>query len=323
MSNRTAITIGNFDGVHRGHSALVRAARQAVGDGRVVAMVFDPHPSVILRPEAVPARLSTLEQRTRWLIEAGADLVVGLRPTAAFLDQTPEQFVTQLGKGDHEFVPDFIVEGSDFRFGKGRIGTVQTLREMEHKFGFKTIVVPPVEAVLSDQSVVQVSSSMVRRLSERGRVRDAGFLLGRPYELNGTVVRGDQRGRTLAMPTINLGPTDMLLPADGIYAGRANGPQGEGYPAAISIGTKPTFGENPRTCEAHLIGYTGPLDDYGWTTRIEFHDWQRDQVVFADVESLVEQLKRDVERVGRAVGAEWSGNWDAHRAQTSTMTSHS
>jgi riboflavin kinase / FMN adenylyltransferase len=279
MPGPTAVTIGNFDGVHLGHAALIRAARAAAGvGGKVVALAFDPHPLAILRPQQVPARLSTIEQRVKWLHDAGADEVVPMKPTAEFLRQTAGEFISFLVQ---RFAPSFVVEGEDFRFGRGREGTIETLKTQQSQpgnQGFRTVVVEPVEAALADQSVVRVSSSLVRWLLAQSRVMD------------------EQRGRELGVPTANLAPAENLLPADGIYAGLANAPDGRIYPAAISIGTKPTFGEHPRLCEAHLIGYDGPLNDYGWPITVQFHHWLRDQLTYRSVEPLLEQLQRDIAR---------------------------
>lgn len=303
MSPSTAITIGNFDGVHLGHAALVRSAREAVGaSGRVLAIAFDPHPMTVLRPGTVPALLSTFEQRTSWLKAIGADEVQPLIPTDELLGQSPREFVRSMME---RFGAQFVVEGEDFRFGHRRAGSVATLRELEGQFGHRTIIVPPVEVALADQSIVRVSSSLIRWLLERGRVRDAALLLGRPFELRGKVVQGDQRGRTIGFPTVNLAHSDLLLPADGIYCGRAyftrrdhaalSTPNVEcSFPAAISVGTKPTFGTHPRTCEAHLIGFEGFADEYGWPIRLQFHDWLRDQLKYPGTEPLIAQLHRDV-----------------------------
>jgi riboflavin kinase/FMN adenylyltransferase len=295
MTGPTALSIGNFDGVHRGHVALVEAARRAVGDaGRVVVLSFDPHPAALLRPESPVPRLSDIDRRRRWLEEAGADEVRVLVPSSSFLGQTAEQFIA--GVVD-EHRPAVIVEGPDFRFGRARAGTVETIRELGSQMGFEAIVIDPVEVDLADQHLVRVSSSHVRWLLTRGRVRDAATLLGRPYELAGRVVPGDQRGRDLGVPTANLLQDETqacVLPADGIYAGWANDPDGRRHPAAISIGTKPTFGANPRVCEAHLIGYEGPLDTYDWPIAIELTEWLRDQLRYEGVEPLVDQLRRDI-----------------------------
>ena len=294
MSGLRAITIGNFDGVHVGHVRLINEARGAAGpDGHVTALAFDPHPMTVLRPGATTQRLSTFDQRRQWLIEAGADEVVQLRPTTELLSLEPADFLAWVAD---EYRPDLIVEGDDFRFGRARAGSPQTLKEHESTHGYRTIIISAVQATLSDHSIVRASSSMLRWLLVNGRVRDAAILLDRPYEIRAAVVRGDGRGRDLGVPTANLDHGDCLLPADGIYCGAAIGPDGQRYAAAISVGTKPTFGANPRVCEVHLIDFAGPSDEYGWTIELQFHDWLRDQLAFEQVDLLTEQLQRDIQR---------------------------
>jgi riboflavin kinase/FMN adenylyltransferase len=296
-----AVVIGALDGVHLGHAGLVKAARAAAGTaGTVTAITFDPHPLTVLRPGSAPARLSTFGQRRHWLRAAGADEVEALEPTPALLAQEPRQFVEWLVA---RYAPQFIVEGRDFRFGRGRVGSIETLRELEGAFGYRTVVVDDVYAPLADHSRARVTSTLVRWMLERGRVRDAALLLGHPYVVCGDVARGEGRGgRELGVPTANLGPGSQLLPADGIYAGRATGPGGERYAAAVSIGTKPTFGPHPRVCEAHLIGFAPRADEYGWTLKVEFHDWLRDQAAFASAGLLVEQIRRDIAAAREAIG---------------------
>lgn len=294
MPLRTAVVIGNLDGVHLGHAALVAAARREAGPaGRVVVISFEPHPLTALRPDHAPSRLTTFNQRQQWLFQAGASDVVRLEPVPAVLGLSAEGFLEWLVR---DFQPAAIVEGSDFHFGRGREGTIDTLRHYESRFGYRTVIVDPVKAALGDQSLVRVSSSMIRWLLDRGRVQDAWALLGRPYELECPVISGDRRGRTIGFPTANLDHGDRQLPADAIYAGVATLPDGRRFPAAVSVGTKPTFGRSPRTCEAYLIGYSGPVEDYGWTIRLEFLAWLRDQLAYASVEPLLDQLRRDVDR---------------------------
>ncbi len=331
MPEPRAITIGAFDGVHLGHAALLAAARSAAGPrGRVVAITFEPHPLRVLAPARAPARLSSVDQRRRWLTEAGADDVVVLEPTRDLLSQSPQAFLERLAA---EHRPDFIVEGSDFRFGRDRAGSVETLRSLGGALRFRAIVPADVHSALTNGTTVRVTSSIIRWLIGHGRVRDAARLLGRPYELVGTVVRGEGRGASeLGTATANLDHGDHLLPADGIYSGTAVLSDGTSFPAAISVGTKPTFGAHPRVCEAHLLRYHGKHGQdghgtrsegsararthfarqdasqsdknrsYGWTMGLQFGDWLRDQVAFSSADLLIEQIRRDVRRVEDEAG---------------------
>ena len=313
----SVITIGNFDGVHAGHAALVARAREVARAGReprrVVALTFDPHPLTSLRPEEAPPRLTTFDRKARLLQALGADRVVRLRPDERTLNEPPESFASGLTA---RFGPVAIVEGDDFRFGRDRTGDMDMLRALGRRLGFDVHVVAPVEVVLSDQTTVRASSTLARWLIEHGRIRDAALVLGRAYALDGEVVRGDRRGRTIGFPTANM-RTTCLAPADGVYAGRALLPDGSVRPAAISVGSKPTFGEGrERAVEAYLLPDKGlqpkrnrrpslpGLPEYGWGLTLEFVGWVRDQVRFESVGALVEQMQRDCERVREIVSAE-------------------
>ncbi len=288
-----AITIGNFDGAHLGHAALIRRARELAP--RVIALAFDPHPMTRLRPESAPPRLSSFERRAELLREFGADEVVRLEPTDAFLAQEPEAFISTLIEDRH---PSVLVEGTDFHFGRARAGNVHVLADLGRKLGFDVEVVEPVEADLSDQSLVTCSSTIVRWLVERGRIGDAARVLGRPYELTGIVVRGDQRGRQIGFPTANL-ETQCLLPGDGVYAGSAHLPTGQAIPAAIHVGPRATFDDAARVVEAHIIDWAGPGDgapEYGWPCRLSISHFLRDQARFEGIGPLVAQIERDVQR---------------------------
>ena len=207
MLPSTAVTIGAFDGVHLGHAALVAAARDAVGDrGRVVALCFEPHPMAVLRPDAAPARLSTFRQRSRWLRDAGADEVIPLEPSDSLLGKSPRSFLEWVVA---EYACTEIVEGPDFRFGRDRAGSIETLRELAPTLGYRAIEVDAVHGTLTDGSVVKISSSIVRWLVNAGRGRDAARLLGPPYGGGGPVGRGtggcvmrgsDERGRSGSEP---------------------------------------------------------------------------------------------------------------------------
>jgi len=307
VTTPTVISIGTFDGVHTGHAALIRCARHfagsergAGGPGRVVAMAFDPHPASVLRPGHAPGRLTTFEERSRLLRGAGADDVVRLEPSPELLSLTPEQFIDRVVRDHH---PIAFVEGPDFHFGKGRAGNVRALDEIARKRGATVEIVPPVEATLVDQTVVTASSTMTRWLIERGRVADAARILGRPYDLTGVVVKGDQRGRQIGFPTANL-DTPLLLPADAVYAGVASLPDGRTYPAAIHVGPRATFNDVRRTVEAYIMDWDGPVaegsPEYGWPLRLSLISWLRDQARFESVSALVEQIERDVRRAREA-----------------------
>lgn len=300
---RTVATIGVFDGVHVGHAAILARARSIAdaggGGGRVAALAFDPHPLATLAPERAPTRLTTFKRRVGLLREAGADDVQRLAPTPALLSLSPQIFVERLVK---EQRPAAIVEGADFRFGKGRAGDAEALRTIGARLGVAVEIVEPVEIDLDDQTVARASSTLIRWLLSAGRVRDARRALGRLYELEGVVVEGDKRGRTLGFPTANIQP-EALVPADGVYAGLATDAQARWRLAAISVGTKPTFSGDARAVEAHLLDWDGPLDSYGWRTRVRFAAHLRDQARYASVDALTAQIERDCTRV-RAVAAQ-------------------
>ncbi|MBX3362522.1 MAG: hypothetical protein KF912_05005 [Phycisphaeraceae bacterium] len=305
MAARSVLTIGTFDGVHMGHRALIeRAGEIARGAGaRVVALAFDPHPMTRLRPASAPARLTTFGWREALLREAGADEVVRLNPFDGLLELTPEAFVSQIVS---RYAPIAIVEGDDFRFGKGRTGDVDVLRRLGEQSGFETVVVAPVEVVLGDASIARASSTGVRRLLLSGRASDAARVLGRPYRLMGKVVRGDRRGRTIGYPTANL-DSELMLPADGVYAARAQLADGRVFGAALSVGTKPTFTDAPsRACEAFFLDAPRAtqgdpriegLDEYGWALSLDIVGWVREQVRFHGLEPLLGQMARDCDRI--------------------------
>ncbi len=321
-AQRSVLSIGSFDGVHRGHAALIRRARELAVAGppetRVVALVFDPHPLTVINPESAPARVTLFDDRRRWLLEAGADEVVRLQPAPELLSLSPEAFIDRKVS---EFAPIAIVEGADFRFGRGRAGDVALLGELGLRKGFRAEVLEPVTVTLDDHSLVAASSTLCRWLLRHGRVRDAATVLGRPHRLIGVVAQGDRRGRTIGFPTANV-ISELLLPADGVYAARAVLPSGASVPAAVNIGERPTFAGAARTVEAHLLldpadnpasPACGPLpgvpwapvpglSEYGWTIELELIGWLRDQVRFAGIGALVEQLRRDCARVRELVG---------------------
>ena len=224
MSEPTVITIGNFDGVHRGHQALLRRARHlAHARGcRVVALTFDPHPIRTLRPGHEPAKLSRLHERIAYLRAAGADRVEAFKPSRDILDLPPEPFLKIILD---TYSPIAVVEGEDFHFGRNREGDMHVLAQLGRRMGFTAVVEPKVAVSLSDRTIAPVSSTLVRWLVSQGRVVDASLALGRPFELHGEIVLGDRVGRTLGVPTANLSNLDIeghVIPSHGVYAGFAD-----------------------------------------------------------------------------------------------------
>lgn len=291
------MTIGNFDGVHLGHQAIVARCCELAREksATVKVLTFDPHPASVLRPGQEPSRLITAARKRELLLQAGADEVVILEPTPAMLSLEPHDFVAQLVADHH---PIALVEGIDFRFGRSRAGDVNSLKVLGDEFGFATHIVPDVQVALSDHLLAPVSSSLIRMLLANGRVVDAALALGKAFELAGSVVQGDQRGRLLNIPTANLDAAAIIgraLPGDGVYAGAVELGDGSEHPAAISIGIKPTFAGRLRTIEAHLLDYTGNL--YGQSITLRFHRWLREQQPFPSLEALKAQLHRDVAQV--------------------------
>ena len=305
MTAPSIITIGNFDGVHRGHQAIIESARQLAEakQARVLALTFDPMPIAVLRPGEGPPHLGTIDQRIAALKHAGADDVLVINPTKEVLSQEAPRFIT--GLIEHHNAVGFV-EGEDFRFGSKRSGNMKMLAELGSEQGFAVKALPRVEVPLSDHSVAPISSSLVRWLVGRGRVEDASACLGRPFELAGTIVKGDQRGRTIGVPTANLDPDSwkgLITPMDGVYAGSVTlgsekSEDNTSYPAAISVGVKPTFDQDQLNIEAHLIDFTTEHPDalYGSHATFRFARWVRDQYPFPGVEALTEQLKRDIEQ---------------------------
>jgi riboflavin kinase/FMN adenylyltransferase len=289
-----AVAVGNFDGVHQGHAALMMALRreaQAVR-GPAVALTFDPRPLELLRPSQVHPPLTTHAERARLLQQLGADHVVVVHIDRELLSLRADAFFAQVIQ--ERFAARGVVEGVNFGFGRNREGNVGRLAELCRAAGIGLVVAPPVRV---DGAVV--SSSRVRAALLAGDVAAATQLLGRLYRLQGTVGVGQRRGRTLGFPTANLDHIETLVPADGVYAVVAH-VQGTPWPAAANIGPNPTFGETARKVEVHLIDFEGDL--YDKPLAIDFVQRLRDTRPFAGVEDLKAQLQQDVEQARRATG---------------------
>ncbi len=285
------VTIGNFDGVHCGHRELLERTRELAGrlGGPAVAVTFDPHPAAVLRPNEPIRPLTWTDFKFRLLAETNIDAVVVLPADAALLGRSAEEFFQEILL-DRLRVKG-IVEGADFRFGRGREGDLETLRTLAAPHG---IVVEGVPAVEIDGK--PVSSSRIRQLIGKGEVARAGRLLGRPFRTCGLVVHGAARGRTLGYPTANLQRVKTILPDEGIYAGTA-WVDGRRWPAAISLGGNPTFDEYSVKFEVFIVDFQGDLYDR-WL-EVEFLERLRGVEKHDSVESLLTQMRRDVEATSR------------------------
>ncbi len=298
-SRPSVVTLGNFDGVHRGHQAVLRTVAQRARQAqlRSVAVTFDPHPVAVLHPERAPAQITGPDYRTDLIEQCGLDATLTLPFTREFAQLTPEAFVQQvLLDGLNAAV---VVVGADTRFGIRNSGDVQTLRELGRRHGFEV----DTHVVVGDQVDGQRawSSSGVRAALVTGDVSSASDVLGRLHRVSGYVVHGHHRGRELGYPTANLGPDSVgMVPADGVYAGwleRVDRPaddEDRRLPAAISVGTNPTFTDvMVRTVEAYVLDRVD-LDLYGEMVGVDFVSRLRGNTKFDSMDDLVRQMARDV-----------------------------
>jgi riboflavin kinase / FMN adenylyltransferase len=292
-----AVTVGTFDGVHRGHIEVLNrlAAAAAQRDALSVLVTFDPHPLRIVRPEAAPPLLTTPAEKIEILAQTPVDRVVFLHFTPVLAAYEPRQFVEQILIG--RLGMRHLVIGYDHGFGKGRSGSVETLRTIALEMGFGIEVI---EAVDSDGE--HVSSSRIRRLLQHGDVREAALALGRPYSLTGTVVRGEGAGRKLGFPTANLGlgHADKLVPHEGIYAVRA-ALRDRFVDGVLHLGPRPTFAGLPPSIELHLFDFDA--DIYGERVAVRFVDRIRDIARFDSADALVRAMERDCDEARRLLSS--------------------
>lgn len=287
-ANGAAVAIGNFDGVHKGHQALIRRARElaAAHDARTVVLTFDPHPSALLAPQGGPPAVSSLERRIELLAQAGADAVV------------IEPFTRELASfSPHAFIDDVVISalcaraivvGYDFSYGRGRAGTTDALRAHGGRAGVEVEILP---AVVVDGEAA--SSSRIRVHLREGDLAGAEKLLGRRWDVDGVVVHGAKRGRAIGVPTANITP-DVALPLRaGIYAVTL-GVEDQPLPAVASLGTNPTFVEGGGlVLEVHVLDFDGDL--YGKRVRTTFVERLRDEAKFDGIDALVAQIRQDIE----------------------------
>jgi riboflavin kinase/FMN adenylyltransferase len=284
-----AMAIGNFDGVHLGHRRIVERLleRAREVDGPAVVFTFDPHPVRLLRPSESPPPLTWTERKAELLKELGVDWIVAYPTDWRLLQLTAQQFFDEIVIGAID--AKAMVEGPNFYFGHNREGTIERLAEMTRAAGLTLDIVRPVEL----EGGQLVSSSLIRRLISEGDVATAATMLTEPYRIRGMVTHGAGRGATIGFPTANLEAIDTLLPAVGVYAGRAS-LSGKPVGAAINIGPNPTFGEHAFKVEVHLIDRDESL--YGEPLEVEFLSKLRDVRPFGSKDELVSQLHEDVAR---------------------------
>lgn len=288
---RPAVTVGNFDGVHRGHQALVA---QAVADARAsqgtaVVLTFDPHPSRVLAPERAPATIMTLDQKAERLARLGVDRVAVLPFTSSLAAQPADEFARRVLHDTLQATT--VVVGAGFRFGRGRAGDVALLRRLGRSLGFGVHGMRPVF-----HQGAPISSSRVREAIARGDVAGAAEMMGRPFFIDGEVVRGVGRGRTLGIPTANIAPLNEMLPGNGVYACWVRVGDGESptWPAVANVGRRPTFGGTETTVEAHVLDVEADL--YGRRARLAFQARLRAEQTFPGPEALMAQIRQDIAR---------------------------
>jgi len=301
----TVVTIGAYDGVHRGHLAVIDRVQRLAAEGNLATAVvtFDCHPASVVRPESAPLLLTDLDQKLELLGATGLDYASVIHFDLERASEAAETFV------EEDLVAclnaKVVVVGEDFHFGKGRRGNVELLRAMGAELGFS---VAPVELVGLDGAPAtgeadKLSSTACRAALQDGDLRTANAILGRPHEVRGVVGDGDKRARDLGFPTANVNvPDETCLPRDGIYAGWYLRPDGARVACAISLGRRPTFYDDQpySLLEAHLLNWNGDL--YGETARVQFVERLRDERRFDAVEDLIAQMGRDCDAAWRLLG---------------------
>jgi riboflavin kinase/FMN adenylyltransferase len=288
------VALGNFDGFHRGHQAVVgRAVERARAEGRpALVATFDPHPMRLFKPNVPPFRLTTLDQRQRLFGAAGADAMLVFHFDAALAGLTADRFVTERLLG--LIGASGVVTGEDFTFGKARGGNVEVLAELGAELGFSVDTVGAVE-----DGNEPVSSSRIRELLQAGDPRGAARLLTRPFAIEGVVEHGDKRGRAIGFPTANLSLGNYLRPRYGIYAVRGRMPDGLVLDGAACLGIRPTFTPPLELLEPYFFDFSGDL--YGQTIEVELIEFLRPEARFDTLDALTAQIATDCERARAAL----------------------
>lgn len=291
----SVVTIGKFDGVHRGHRAVLEQLDAHAHGRRTVVVTFDRHPAAVLRPEMAPEPLLSVAQKTEALVDTGVDLVVVLPFTPEFAALSADEFVEQvLVRG---LSAEVVLVGADFRYGSHGAGAVDTLRDAGERAGFSVALVDDV----CELDGTRISSTGIRGMLATGLIAEATDALGRPHRIRSRVVHGHQRGRNLGYPTANLAhDAEGYIPADGVYACWLH-VGGERYGAAVSIGNNPTFGDVPeKTVEAHALDAN--LDLYDSLVELEFIEYMRPMHKFASADALAEQMRTDESSIREVLG---------------------
>ena len=293
--NNPALTIGNFDGVHKGHLVLFEKVKEIARniDGQSAVMTFEPHPIKVMKPGNGPPLITPTKQKLRLISEAGIDVILSIPFTVQFASISAQDFVKDIlvkKIGVRE-----IVVGYDYTFGSGRQGSIDLLRSMGDEIGFKVHVVEPIHL-----NNTLVSSTSVRNLVQAGDLVEAKRLLGRDYQISGSVTKGAGRGgKVLGFPTANLLPVDELIPKKGVYAVRVEMDTGKYY-GVCNIGNNPTFGGSPLSIETHLFDFSG--DILGKEFTIKFIQRLRQEKTFSGNEELADQIKEDIKRARELFG---------------------
>lgn len=291
-----AVAIGIFDGVHLGHQQLMRTAVEQARQNNIRSLTysFHPHPAQILRPDLAPKLLEPIDLRLQRIAAMGIDVALVEPFSREFAKTSPEDFVQRVLV--QKLQARHVVVGEGFTFGRRQAGTVELLQQLGKVHGFEVHAIAPVRV-----DGIHVSSTKIREFVSEGKMDGAQLLLGHPYELVGSVVRGDGRGAKLGFPTANLEPQNEQLPGTGVYAAIASGPF-QDHPAAVNVGYTPTFGGSALKIEAHLLDYRGG-QLYGQTLHLAFIKKLRDEQKFQGVEQLTEQIQRDVAEARQVLSA--------------------
>jgi riboflavin kinase/FMN adenylyltransferase len=300
---RPVLTVGNFDGIHVGHRAILDTvvARARALEGEAVVYTFDPHPRRVLHPERAPKLLTTLEQRLELLEAAGVDAVIVEPFTREFARTPAESFIREVIHA--RIRPLEVYVGYDFHFGRDREGSMRLLVELGPRLGFSVTIISEIVVDEGD-----VNSTRIRQVLAEGHVLEATAMLGRPYTVRGRVASGDRRGRSIGFPTANLDPENEVLPGHGVYAGQlrllddGDPARGASFAAVTNVGTRPTFREGGEVlAEAHLLDFSGDL--YGRRVELSFLSCLRSERRFPGVDELRAQIRADVEEARKRLGA--------------------